>query len=95
MDTDITIRENKENKSFTMFGSTFVPLYIGVANTEKGVEFEHKSGNPDVKIGEEFPRSEKGYRKYTYINHPSFEGLLHVPSGLKIDLCGILIASNK
>jgi len=97
---DITIRKNtgKNRKSFTMdFGlgsKTFIPPFIGIAHTKKGLGFEHHNGSPEAKLGEEFPRSNKGYRTYTYINDADFMWL-NVPKGLTIDLCGTIITAKK
>lgn len=95
---DITIRRNIERKSFKMEVGpepyTFIPPYIGIANTRRGVGFEHHNGSPNVKLGVEFPRSKKGYYHYTDINDADYMWL-NVPKGLTVDLCGTIIVAEK
>ena len=94
---DITIRKNSKRISFTEFGVTFIPPYIGIANTEKGLEHEHHNGDPDVELGKEFGRSIKGYRHYTYLSDPKDVDYCFIDAekGLTIDLCGTVITVKQ
>lgn len=93
---DITIRKNTERKSFRLDwdNTPFIPPYIGIANTRRGVGYEHHNGSPYVKLGEEFPRSSKGYRSYLDINNADYMYVV-VPKGLTVDLCGTIITAKK
>ena len=95
---DITIRKNTERKSFKIeYGPepyTFIPPYIGIAHTKRGVWYEKNNGSPDVELGVEYPRSVKGFHSYEYINEADYM-FMDVEKGLTIDLCGRILVAEK
>lgn len=91
MGQDIIIRKNTEKRVFKNFeGVDFIPPFISIALTEKGVMFEKEIGGGNVMIGVEYPRSSKAkifYKLWKEKNN--WNGT--VPQDTVINWCGKLI----